>query len=350
MRRAPVLVAIGVWLLAVATVLVLFGLGSLPDLPRAYLAGWLVIVSLPLGALAVLMGLELTGFGEPALAAPLRLLLASLPIVSVLIVPVLLDLTVVYGWSAAEPHGPQGFAARWFTPGSFGLRSVIYLVIWNVLALFFLRPAPPTPRHRALAGFGLLLHLVIGTLAAFDWFMSLDQTFVSSVYGVLVIAAQCAFALTAALLIALLADRRAGPARAAILVLIVAVGVAAFVQFTEYLVVWSANLPKEIAWYQTRARDGLGPTFAIGAPILLFAAFILLLPERVGARRGPALVALVVLLVVEVADLICLASPSDMFTAAVLIVDLVVIIGMAGLGGLCAFLVADRTTLGVRHG
>lgn len=347
MKRAPLIAAAVVWLVAVAIVIVL-AKGAVPDLARVYLTAWLVLISLPLGALPLLMGLEFAGGGETSLTAPLRLVLASLPLLSLLIAPVLLELKHVYIW--AESTGPHGLVARWFTPGFFSLRGVVYLVIWNVLGLFFLRPARPSPRHRALAGFGLLLHLVVGTLAAFDWFMSLDEAFVSSCYGVLVIAAQCAFALTAAALIALFLDRRADLDRTAVLGLLVAAGIAAFAQFAEYLVIWSANLPKEIAWYQTRAHDALGLVFAVGAPILLAIAVVLLLPERLGRRPAGLLVALGALLVVELADLVLLASPRDSFTVTVVMMDLVVIIGMAGLACLCVFLVADKTTLRAQHG
>lgn len=346
MKRGLVAVVVLAWLGAMAALVALEAKGVGQELPQAYLAAWLVLVSLPLGSLPILMALDLAGPTETVVGPPLRLLLASLPILSLLIAPTLLDESDVYGWAAAKP---DGFAGRWFSPDVFALRSIAYLVIWNALALFFLRPAQPTTRHRAIAGLGLLLHLVVGTLAAFDWFMSLDNSFVSSSYGTLVITAQCAIALTAALFIARLIDRRTWTERAPVFALLLAIGLAALAQAVEYLVIWSANLPNEIAWYQTRAQDALGPTFAVAAPVLLALAFLMLLSPS-SPRRSSTLAALVVILLVEITDLLCLASPRDAFTFSALTLDLVLLVGIAGVASVFALLVADRRTLVVPHG
>ena len=251
MSRRPLVAASLAWLLAVGVLAALVAGGASPNLPRAYLAAWLVLVSLPLGALPVLMGLEAAGLGAAGIVWALRLLLASLPLLALLVVPVLLDLGAIYPWPSANGSAAMpGLAHRWFVPGFFAIRAIAYLVVWTGLSLFFVRPSPIP--HRGLACLGLIVHLFVGTLAAYDWFMSLDAAFVSSAWGILVISAQCAFASTVAGLIALAAGTRAVLERGIVMALLVVVGVASFVQFTVYLVVWSANLPKEIVWYQTR--------------------------------------------------------------------------------------------------
>ena len=348
MTRRPVIVAAVVWLLVVALIVGLFAAGKIPSLPRAYVAAWLLLISLPLGALPVLMGLEAAGIGETGISWALRLLLASLPLLALLIVPVLLELHAIYPWPAAHgsPSTP-GLAHAWFKPGFFAIRAIVYLALWVGLSLFFLRPAPHGSHH-TVACVGLLIHLFIGTLAAYDWFMSLDAGFVSSAYGILVISAQCAFAITTAGLLALASGRRVILERGVVLALLVTVGFATFVQFAVYLVVWSANLPKEIVWYQTRAQDVLGPGFATGAPILLFLAVLALLPEPFARLRVALVAAFATLLVVEVADLLLLASPREGFTAAFVLLDLAMVGGLAGLAAICAFVVGGRKQ--VRHG
>ena len=348
MTRRPLIAAGVAWLIAIVVLVALAAGGKGSSLPRSYLAAWLVLVSLPLGALPVLMGLEVVGIAETGITRALRLLLASLPVLALLIVPVLLDLHIVYPWPSANasPASP-GLARAWFTPGFFSIRAIVYLVIWTGLSLFFVRPAPPASHH-LLACLGLLIHLLIGTLAAYDWFMSLDLGFVSSAYGILVISAQSALAITVAGLMALASSRRVILDRGVVLALLVTVAFATFVQFAVYLVVWSANLPKEIIWYQTRAQDALGPAFAVGAPVLLILAFLVLLPEPLGRFRTALITALAALLVVEVVDLILLASPGDGFTGAIVLLDLAFIIALAGLAALCAFIVGGRKQ--VRHG
>ena len=329
-----------IWLFAAGVVIAAVA-GSVADLSRAYATAWLLLVSLPLGALPVLMMLDLAGAGDTDVTAALRLLLGSLPILAVLIVPLLLQGRFLYALGGSA----EGFAASWWAPGFFAGRAIAYLLIWIVLSAFFVRREPP---RRSIAGFGLLLHLVVGTLAAYDWFMALDAGFVSSAYGILVIVTQCAFALTAAAVIARSTRGHAGPDRTLVIVLLILVGAASFVQFAQYLVVWSANLPKEIVWYQTRAGGGLGPAFAILAPILLGLAVIVLLPERLGMRRVPMTLALAAILVVEVADIVLLASPG--VTAIRLLLDVPFIVALAGIAACCAVLVTGRRNHRVPHG
>ena len=342
MNRAAILAGV-LWLLAAGAFAVVAAMEPSPQAAAAYLCGWLVLVSLPLGALPMLMVLEAIGAGDTAVAAALRLLLASLPVLALLFVPVLLS-GGAYAWqschaAACAPFHYEGFGRTWFTHDLFALRSVIYLAVWFALSLYFLRPARPDPHRQALALFGLALHMVIGTLAAFDWFMSLDDGHVSTNYGILVIAAQCAFALTTALLLSLLAEP-GQPGRRALLILVTLIGVASFAQFIEYLVVWSANLPKEIVWYQQRAPGGV--VFAVVAPVVLGLAALALAAERASANRLICGCALAAFLAVEFVDLLLLGSPHGL-SASGLLADGLALLTIGGLATACAFVFAGRS-------
>ena len=337
-----------VWLVAIVVLVVLVAQGEVPILPHAFLVAWLVLVSLPLGALPVLMGLEILGGHDHRLAAPLRLLLAMLPVLSLAIIPILLDLKQIYGW--AHPMPTPAHATVWFSPLPFTIRAVVYLVMWNGFGLFFLRPARPSPGRRALAGVGLALQLVVGTSAAFDWFMSLDAGFVSSTYGVLVIAVQCALAIGVATLLALRADAHALSDRSAASALLIVVAIASYLQFAQYLVVWSANLPKEIVWYQTRGQDGIGAVFAGVVPTLVALAALVLVIATIAERRLPTLAAVLALVVATIGDLIVLASPGDTLTTAVVILDVVVGIALAGVTVLSVPFIGGHKAPRARHG
>ena len=356
MSRAstPLAVAGAIWVAALVVVIIVAIATGWSVTAHGYFAGWLVAVSLPLGALPVLMVLDLLGAAETSTATALRLLLAALPILALLIIPVLLDLSSVFPWpagsllAAASDEPLKGFARQWYSPGFFGIRSIVYLVLWVVLALFFVRPAPRSQRHRAIAGAGLALHFIIGTLAAYDWWMSLDQAFMSSTYGLLVIAAQATFALTVASL-AVLVIERAELERAVRLGLLAVLFLAAFIQFAQYLVIWSANLPKEIVWYQARWVGALGPVFVIGVPVLLALAFLVLIPAPVAAMRFPALVALGAILLVVFLDLACLACPRGTFTFGGVGLLLAFLIVVGGMGAGCAAVLGGRLARGVVH-
>ena len=356
LSRSPSLAIAGVVWVAALVVIVAVAIGAGWSVTaHGYFAGWLIAVSLPLGALPVLMMFDLLGAADTPTATMLRLLLAALPVLALLTIPVLFDLGAVFPWrvgshlAAASAEPLKGFARSWYRPGFFGLRSIVYLVIWVALSLFFVRPAPPSQRHRTIAGAGLVVHLVIGTLAAYDWWMSLDMAFLSSVYGLLVIAAQATFALAVASLAVLLAER-ALPERPIVLALLAALFLAAFIQFSQYLVIWSANLPKEIVWYQSRWVGFLGPIFVIGLPVLLAIVFAVLIPSAFAAMRAPALIALAAVLLVAFVDLACLASPGGTFTFGGIGLVLAFLIVVGGLGAACAAVLGGRLVRDFRHG
>ena len=178
--------------------------------------------------------------------------------------------------------------------------------------------------------------------------MSLDIGFVSSAYGILVMSAQCAFAITVAGLIALAAGRRVILDRGVVLALLVTVAFATFVQFAVYLVVWSPICRRRSSGTRRARRTRSGRPSRSARRVLLILAFFLLLPEPFGRLRAALIAAFAALLVVEVADLILLASPRDGFTGAIVLLDLALVVALAGVAALCAFVVGGRKQ--VRHG
>ena len=123
---------------------------------------------------------------------------------------------------------------------------------------------------------------------------------------------------------------------------------AAFVQFSHYLVIWSANLPKEIVWYQTRGQGPAGTIFAICGPLL--AASGLVLTATLLRSRSGTLVGLAALLVAEILDLVCLASPRGTFTFVGVAADVAMTAAVGGILALGTILVGSRRHPEVRHG
>ncbi len=262
-RGALVPVLVGIVALGVAFALSL--LGGVRLLP-SYLAAWLFCFGVPVGALAVLMGLEIAGAAGAPLADPLRSTVAALPVLAVLAAPILLNPDALF-----PLHG---------STSPFVLRAVVFLVLWTLLSLVFQRrPAWPGSPRRALAVVGLAVHSVIGTVAATDWALSLDPGLGSSSFGLLLMVSQCGAAVSVAVLLAAWSGRPwMAPSGLAALFLCL-LGAWIFLEFTQFLIVWSANLFNEVAWYQRRSA-GIGlvaERTAIGA---CAAALLLLLPRQ----------------------------------------------------------------------
>ena len=319
----PVQISLGIGLLAVILLAALAGFGR--SVMPSYLAGWLFCLSLPLGALPVLMLLELFGVADWAITVPLRRFLLLQPAASLFAIPVLLRLGSLY----ARPGVPQPPPAGWTAPGFFGARMIVLLLIWTGLSLIFLRPPPRQPR-RLLAGSGLFLHFVIGTLAASDWIMLLDPGLASSAFGLLTISLQISVALCAAILVlALGSGGRALPAVATPL-LLAALGSWMFLHFIQFLIVWSADLPTEIVWYQHRTGGLGGAALWFGSAAALL-TIVSLLPHR--SSRAPWLLASIsaMLLLVHLVEIFWLVTPGFRGRFTISLPDLAALFGLCSL-------------------
>ncbi len=319
MTRGRIILGIGLlallaWLLAAA-----FGMQVMPS----YLAGWLFCLSLPVGALPLLMLLELLGLQDRPLTAALRRILPLQPAVALAALPVLLRQHALYG----RPGLSAGLA-RWMAPAPFAGRMILILLTWTALCLVFMRPS--RQRRAALAGFGLCLHAGIASLAAFDWILFLEPGVNSSAFAVLAISAQLSAAVCAACLaLALGTGGCSMPVELAPLMLLTLAGWV-FLHFIQFLVIWSADLPAEIVWYQHRIV-GLGETalwFGFAASLLTLA---LLLAPRL--RRTPWVLASVgaMLLLVHLIETLWLVTPAFRGRFTVSLPDGLAMLGLVAL-------------------
>ena len=245
-------------LLAAAVVLaVLCWFGWRADgraLLAGYLAVWWFATGALLGGLANLWLHQLTGgaWGE-TIRPPLLRAARWLPLACLLFIPVLLGMHLLYPWAGAQPLAPDTpFRRWWLSPGGFVLRSVAYLALWSLLAWIETRA-----RHRSAgrAAVCLLLYGFSSGLASIDWIMSLQPEWYSSVFGWLTGTGQM---LTGLALAVLLIDRTAARQRLPDLgnLLMMYVMTWAYLAYVQFLIIWAADLPREISWYLRRDSAG----------------------------------------------------------------------------------------------
>jgi len=312
---------LGVLGLAVWGLLAVLGLQAMPS----YLAAWLFWMALPLGALPLVMLLELLDVRGWAIVPVLRRLLLLLPAGALFAIPLMVGAAPLYHRTGLASSLP----GWWMEPRFLLVRMAVMLLVWTGFALVFCR-APRRGPRRGRAIMGLLLHLGMGSLAALDWLMSLDPGIGSSAFGLLVIMAQVGTALCAAVFIlAVGADGRALPDEIAP-VMAAALGAWVFLHFIQYLVIWSANLPGEVVWYQTRA-------LGLGAPAVWsgFAAAVLALAVLLSYRvaRTPWVMASVaaMLLLAHLVEMLWLVTPPFRGRFAAALPDLPALLGLGGL-------------------
>jgi hypothetical protein len=339
-NRAPVLSLLaGVVALLGAALWAIFG-GAV--LAQSYLAAWLFWAGLPIGALAVLLVLELAGSGLPTLVPALRILVLGMPLAALAFIPVLVWMGVLYPWLAGT-GSLAPFGQAWMHAGLFAGRAIIYLLILSVLAvLIALGPADRPIGQRPLGALlALFVFALVTSLAAIEWFMSLDPSFASGEFGLLILSAQAATGIAAAILLGAVSANQAG---ARLLAGASAIWLA--LHFIQFLVVWSANLPREVHWYLVRDADG-GTT--VEYLVFIFAA---LLPLSLLA--APPVTLRVALPVVAAGALLAHMAEALWFITPVLRGHFALrgpdVLMLAGLGGLAVGLVLLRPApIGVRR-
>ncbi len=298
---------------------------------RSYLFAYLFWTGIALGSFAIVMLHHLTGGGWGFVIR--RLLEAgtrTLPLMAVLFVPLLFGLPDLYVW--ARPAEVAGDAllqhkSAYLNVPFFLVRTGIYFAAWISITYFINkwsleqdRTAEPflTRRLQFLSGPGLVVYGLTVTFASIDWAMSLEPHWFSTIYGVMFIVGQVLATLALMIPLALLlADREplsnvVSPAYVLDLgnLLLAFVMFWAYMAFSQYIVIWSGNLPEEISWYLHRTTGGW-QWIALFLIIFHFALPFLLLLSRVTKRSIQMLSAVAVaLIVIRLVDLFWLVAPT----------------------------------------
>lgn len=272
---------------------------------HGYLAAFLLVVGLPLGALAILMVHHLTGGRWGWSVRPsLESAVATLPLVALLFTPLLLGLDDLYSFARPDAVAADHLLQHkqpYLNVPFWVVRTALFFALWITGAVLLRRwgrrdadAGAPTVRLLRLAACGLVLWVVTVTFAAIDWVGALQPHWYSSIWGAYVF---IGFALTAHAIAVLSVTgapwRPRGEVSPDVLndlgnLLLTLVILHAYLGFAQFFITWNGDQPHEIEWYLPRIRGGwtvvvvvLGAThFALPFLALLF---------RVVKRRRRAL-------------------------------------------------------------
>ena len=328
---------------------------------QSWLIGFLFCLGLTLGSLGLLMLQHLSGgqwglVGRRVFEAASR----TLPLVALIFVPILFALPTLFLW--ARPEAVAGDAilqekAPYLNVQFFIVRAVIYFLFWMACVWLLTKwsaaqdrgeaslDAAGMVRFRTLSAPGLLFLVLTITFAVTDWVMSLDPHWYSTIFGLMFVAGfgLSAFALTIAVLASIgpvgaLAGRLTPRHFHDLGKLLFAFTMLwAYLNFSQFLIIWSGNLPEEIPWYIERMRGGWG-VIAILLVVGHFALpFLLLLSEDLKKSRWLPRVAIFIL-VMRLVDIIFLVGPT--FAHEGFPIHWMDIVIPAGLVGLWLFLFA----------
>ncbi len=298
---------------------------------HGYLVGFIFWTGITVGSLALLMLQHLTG-GAWGLVIR-RVLEAStrtFPLMLLLFIPVAIGLKHIYPWTDAAVMNSTAALQKktsFLNPSFFVVRAFVYFAIWSGLAMALNwwslqqdRAASGQLRKRMqmISGPGLVLTIICITFAAIDWVMSLDPSWYSTIYGLIFVAAWALSALAFTILVmswllmrepmsAVVQPRHFHDWGNLTLTLVM---LWTYFAFSQYLLIWSGNLPEETTWYVARKHGGWG-VIALAIVIFQFAFPFLILLSRTTKKNAQRLAMLAALiLVMRVIDVIWLIEPT----------------------------------------
>jgi hypothetical protein len=298
---------------------------------HAYLVGFIFWVGITVGSLALLMLQHLTGGAWGiVIRRVLEAATRTLPLMVLLFVPIVLGLKQIYPWThpeAMHTAALQQKAAKFLNPSFFTLRAALYFAIWSLAAFLLNRfswqqDGNPSRRVRKnmqfVSGPGLVILVLAVTFAAIDWVMSLEPGWSSTIFGLIFVASWTLSALAFTTLTMTWLSRRE-PMNAVVQrshfhdlgnLTLALVMLWTYFAFSQYLIIWSGNLPEETTWYVARKHGGWG-AIALGIVILQFVFPFLSLLSRATKTSAQKLALLAVLiLVMRIVDVIWLIEPA----------------------------------------
>src|ERR1700686_434426 len=324
---------------------------------RAYLLGYMDWLGVTLGSMAILMIRHLTGGGwgmviRRILGAAMR----CLPLMAVLFIPILFGLPKLYVWarpldSIADKHlreHLQELTKTYLTVYGFIIRAAIYLSIWKLLSFLLTKWSgaqdnPPSrdnsSRFKAVSGPGLILYAFTISFAAIDWVMSIDPSWISTIYGLLILIGELLSAMCFAVVVErILVDYK--PMSEMLKPdfvhdhgkwMLTFTMVWAYFSFSQWLIIWAGNLPEEITWYMRRLNGGWG-FVGLFLVVFHFAVPFVMLISRPFKRDITRLVWLAAwIMVMRLVDLFWVIEPNFSITFSITWLDVVVPIAMGGL-------------------
>jgi hypothetical protein len=311
--------AIGVICSAAAAALALAD-HSVDHVLRAWLLGLTLTFGFAVGGLAVLM-LQYVSGGKWGLLLrrPLEAMSRTLPLIFVYWLVIAFSLKKLYLWaavtdvSAALKSGwineVQAHAIEFKRPmlneHAFVVVSLICFAIWGLytwrLNALGLRRDTETltatskwiKKFENISGPGIIVYALTMTAAVIYWVMSLDPTWYSSVYGLLFLVGQAYLVLAFSIIIVIsLANGEPfktilrqteqhdlGKFTFAFVMLNI------YLAFSQFLIIWSGNLPEEIPWYLDRIQGHWGVIVTLDFIFHWLIPFTLLLSRDLKRNR-----------------------------------------------------------------
>ncbi|HYO80909.1 MAG TPA: hypothetical protein VES20_05880 [Bryobacteraceae bacterium] len=274
---------------------------------QSWLVGFLFVVFIPLGSLFFIKIMYLTG---SAWSVPMRRIaeniMMTIPLGLLAALPILFGIHHLYEWSHQEVVLQDALLKAkmaYLNPSAFTIRTVVFFAIWSLFAWRIYANSTKQDKTHSLdqmhaisrwSAPGLLILFLSVTLASFDWSMSLDPHWYSTIFGIYCFAGGGLSFICVWTLICLFLRKRNVLANTITIEhyhdlgkwMLALTIFWAYIAFSQYLLIWYANIPEETVWYLHRFEG----TWSWVSGAILFGHFIIpffiLLPRA--SKRNPA--------------------------------------------------------------
>ncbi|GMQ81947.1 MAG: hypothetical protein BMS9Abin05_1385 [Rhodothermia bacterium] len=301
----------------------------------SYLIAWVFCVSIALGGLFFVLVHHLTQARWSVVVRRIsEALIWSFPILAVLSIPLLFGLHDLYQWTDADLFDPASPSYDAVIAGKelylnipfFLGRAAFYFLIWSTVSYKLYTTSirqdldgdPEIPGlQRKTSAWGLVLVSLTTGFAGFDFLMSLDPHWFSTIFGVYFFSGSFMVVMAFIALVAMILQK-AGMLQGSITTehyqdlgkfLFGFVVFWAYIAFSQYMLIWYGNMPEETIFYRDRLEQG----WEVYSAVLLIAHFLIpfvVLISRPAKRMIPLLGFMSVwMLVVHWFDFFWLAMP-----------------------------------------
>jgi hypothetical protein len=337
----------------------------------SYLVSFSFYLSIALGAMFfVLLQHQVRAAWSVTVRRLAEILTQTFPLLAalflVIAIPLLMGYEGIYSWVSSDDHlvkAKQG----WLNVPFFMIRAVIYFAVWIFITRYFFKkslqqdesgdPAISEKLRRA-AGPSIIAYAFTTCYGSFDFLMSLHPAWYSTIFGIYFFAG-CAISLMASLV--LISRGLQGSGR-----LVHSINVEhyhdlgkllfgfiffwGYIAFSQFMLIWYADLPEETAWYHPRMTT----SWKVLSLILLFGhlffPFVSLLSRETKRRLRLLTFFCAWMLAMHYLDLYWIVMPEYSpagFEATVtnIVMDVANFVGIGGLFLAWAARVAQRVVL-----
>jgi hypothetical protein len=298
---------------------------------HSYLFAYVYWIAIPFGSIAILMLHHLTGgrWGYP-LRRILEASTRTLWLMPILYIPLWFGISRNYPWTNPDEIPDDylhHFKKTYLSLGFFTARTIVYFVI--LLGLVYIlnkwsadqdKTGDPIIQHRLgfMSGPAVVLWAFCVSAAAFDWVMSLEPEWSSTIYGLIFVDVEVLVTISFILFVFWKLSNE-GPLKDCVRVqdyndqgnlMLAFLMLWAYLSFDQFLLIYATNLKEEIPWYLTRAFTGWGFVASFLIVFHFFVPFFLLLQRAI--KRKLRLLARVgaFMLVLTMVDVYWLVIPA----------------------------------------